>query len=82
MDTQELQRLIDATGLSYKVLGHALDANPKVVMAWYTGNRKPRHPKMVKKALQMLVLERSGRITDALILRTVELIEAVDERRK
>lgn len=64
---KELQALIDATGLSYPTLGSLLDANPKVVMAWYTGNRKPRHPAMLKKALQLIVLEQKGVITDKLI---------------
>ena len=75
---KELQALIDATGLSYPTLGSLLDANPKVVMAWYTGNRKPRHPAMLRRALQLIVLEQRGIITakliDAAALRTVSII--------
>lgn len=63
----DIRALIDATGLSYATLASLLDANPKVVMAWYTGNRKPRHPAMLKKALQLVVLEQRGIITDKLI---------------
>lgn len=67
LNSATIRTLIDATGLSYPALGSLLDANPKVVMAWYTGNRKPRHPAMLKKALQLIVLEQRGVITDKLI---------------
>jgi DNA-binding transcriptional regulator YiaG len=63
----ELRGLIDATGLTYSRLAEQLDANDKVVMAWYTGRRKPRHPAMLKRALQLIVLERRGVITEKLL---------------
>lgn len=63
----ELRTLIDATGLTYLQLASLLDANAKVVMSWYTGSRKPRHPAMLKRALQMVVLEQRGVISAKLI---------------
>jgi len=66
-EQDEIRTLIDAAGLTYSVLASLLDANAKVVMAWYTGNRKPRHPAMLKKALQIIVLEQRGIITEKLL---------------
>jgi len=63
----ELRALIDATGLTYPQLAERLDANAKVVMAWYAGSRKPRHPAMLKKTLQLILLEQRGVITAKLI---------------
>lgn len=68
----ELRTLIDATGLTYPVLAALLDANPKVVMAWRNGTRKPRHPAMLRRALQMIVLKQRGVITAKLIEETTE----------
>lgn len=68
----ELRALIEATGLTYPALAALLDANPTVVMSWYTGRRQPRHPAMLRRALQLIVLEQRGIVTAKLIEQTTE----------
>lgn len=65
----ELRTLIEATGLSYPRLAERFNCNPKTVMGWYTGNRPPAMPGLVKCALQLIVLEQRGVVTAKLVER-------------
>lgn len=62
-----LASLAKATGLSNRALAEMLDADEITVWRWLSGERKPRHPAMLKRALQLIVLEQKGVITDKLI---------------
>lgn len=70
-DLAELQCLAALTGMSHKTLGSLLDVDERSLMRWLTGTRKPRHPAMLKKALELIVLEQRGIVT-------AKLIEQVD----
>jgi len=63
----ELRTLIESTGLTYARLAERFQCNPKTVMGWYTGNRPPAMPGLVKCALQLIVLEQRGVVTEKLI---------------
>jgi hypothetical protein len=62
-----LSSLIEATGLNYTALGKQLDVDPLTLSRWANGERPPTHYAMVIKALQLIVLEERGVITDKLI---------------
>lgn len=62
-----LSSLIEATGLNYTALAKHLDVDPLTLSRWVNGERPPNHPAMLKKALQLIVLEQKGVITDKLI---------------
>lgn len=62
-----LASLAAATGLSNVQLAEKLDCDDQVLAYWLSGERKPRHPAMLKKALQLIVLEQKGVIADKLI---------------
>lgn len=62
-----LASLAAATGLNNVQLAGLLDCDDQVLAYWLSGERKPRHPAMLKKALQLIVLEQKGVITDKLI---------------
>ena len=70
LDLAELQRLASLTGMSHKTLGSLLDVDERSLMRWLSGERKPRHPAMLKKALQMIILEQRGIVTAKLIEET------------
>lgn len=59
--------LIEAMGLTYTALAKHLDVDPLTLSRWVNGERPPNHPAMLKKALQLIVLEQRGVITDKLI---------------
>ena len=63
----ELRTLIEQTGLPYARLAERFNCHPKTIMGWYTGNRPPAMPGLVKCALQLIVLEQRGVITTQLI---------------
>lgn len=67
----ELRTLIEATGLTYPQLAERFGAHPKTIMGWYTGKRPPALPKLVKCALQLIVLEQCGVITTKLVEQAV-----------
>lgn len=67
MKQSELQRLAAATGLNYRALASLLDTDERSLSRWLSGERKPRHPAMLKKALQLIVLEQRGILTAKLI---------------
>ena len=58
-----LSSLIEATGLNYRALAAMLDVDPLTLSRWVNGERPPNHPAMLKKALQLIVLEQRGLIT-------------------
>jgi transcriptional regulator with XRE-family HTH domain len=62
-----LSSLIEATGLTYTALAKQLDVDPLTLSRWANGERPPNHPGMLMKALQLIVLEQRGIITDKLI---------------
>ena len=66
----ELQRLAALTGMSHKTLGSLLGVDERSLMRWLTGTRKPRHPAMLKKALELIILEQRGIVTAKLIEET------------
>ena len=70
MTTAELKQLITATGLSMLQLCEMLDTDYRSLLRWLSGERKPRHPAMLKKALQLVVLEQRGVITEKVIIYT------------
>lgn len=59
-----LASLAAATGLNNVQLAEKLDCDDQVLSYWLSGERKPRHPAMLKKALQLIVLEQCGLITE------------------
>lgn len=65
-----LGSLVAATGLSNRALAEKLDTDEQSLARWVAGERKPRHPAMLKKALQLIVLEQRGIITAKLIEET------------
>lgn len=69
----ELNALANAAGLTHAELGRLLDADARTVTRWLSGERPPRHFAMLKKAMQLVVLEQSGVIT-ARLLEVTEII--------
>ena len=67
MKQSELQNLPAATGLSYRALASLLDTDERSLSRWLSGERKPRHPAMLRRALQLIVLEQRGVITERMI---------------
>lgn len=66
-DLAELNRLADATGMTYRTLASLLDVDERSLMRWLSGEREPRHPAMLRRALQLIVLEQRGEITAKLL---------------
>ena len=62
-----LSSLIEATGLNYRTLAAMLDVDPLTLSRWVNGERPPNHPAMLRKALQLIVLEQHGILTAKLI---------------
>lgn len=62
-----LASLAEATGLNNVQLAALLDCDDQVLAYWLSGERKPRHPAMLRRALQLIVLEQRGIITSKLI---------------
>lgn len=62
-----LSSLIEATGLTYTALAKQLDVDPLTLSRWVNGERPPNHPAMLKRALQLIVLEQRGVLTERLI---------------
>lgn len=69
METEELQKLIDILGLPHTQVAALLDVEKQTLSRWLSGARPMRHPAMVRKALQMCILERRGVITAKLVNR-------------
>lgn len=67
MKTEELQKLIDILGLPLVAVAALLDAEKQTLARWLSGARPMRHPAMVRKALQMCILEQRGVITAKLV---------------
>lgn len=65
-----LSSLIEATGLNYTALAKQLDVDPLTLSRWVNGERPPNHPAMLKRALQLIVLEQRGVVTAKLIEET------------
>ncbi len=65
-----LSSLIEATGLTYTALAKNLDVDPLTLSRWANGERPPNHPAMLRRALQLIVLEQRGVITAKLIEET------------
>lgn len=72
MKKTSLADLAAATGLSYRALASLLDTDERSLSRWLSGERKPRHPAMLKKAMQLIVLEQRGMITERLIEQAVK----------
>ena len=68
-----LASLAEATGLNNVQLAELLDCDDQVLAYWLSGERKPRHPAMLKRALRLVVLEQRGVITAKLIEETMEV---------
>jgi len=66
----ELRALIEQTRLPYAALAERFGCHRTTVMGWYTGNRPPALPALVKCALQLIVLEQRGIVTAKLIEET------------
>lgn len=75
MNTEELQKLIDTLGLPLTTVASLLDAEKQTLARWLNGSRPMRHPAMVRKALQMCILEQRGVVTAKL----VEQVEGKNE---
>lgn len=67
MEPSELQRLLDILGLPLTQVAALLDVEKQTLARWLNGSRPMRHPAMVRKALQMIVLEQRGIVTAKLI---------------
>ena len=70
MKTDELQQLIDILGLPLVAVAALLDVEKQTLSRWLNGSRPMRHPAMVRKALQMIILEQRGGVTAKLIEQT------------
>jgi DNA-binding transcriptional regulator YiaG len=68
-----LASLAEATGLNNVQLAEKLDCDDQVLAYWLSGERKPRHPAMLKRALQLIVLEQRGVVTAKLIEQAMEV---------
>lgn len=62
-----LASLVEAAGLSYRALAQMLGVDEQTLSRWLKGERPPNHFPMLKKALQLIVLEQRGVITAKLI---------------
>mgnify|MGYP003393496812 CR=1 FL=1 len=69
MKTEELQQLIDILGLPLTAVAALLDVEKQTLARWLNGSRPMRHPAMVRKALQMCILEQCGVVTAKLVER-------------
>ena len=67
MKTEELQKLIDTLGLPLTAVAALLDVEKQTLSRWLSGSRPMRHPAMVRKALQMCILEQRGVVTAKLV---------------
>jgi len=67
MKTEELQKLIDILGLPHTQVAALLDVEKQTLARWLSGARPMRHPAMVRKALQMIILEHRGIVTARLV---------------
>jgi len=72
MNANELKQLIGATGLPLVRISEMLDTDYRSLCRWISGEREPRHPAMLKKALQLIALEQHGLITERLIEQTTK----------
>ena len=70
MEPSELQRLLDILGLPLTQVAALLDVEKQTLARWLNGSRPMRHPAMVRKALQMVILEQRGIVTAKLIEET------------
>lgn len=70
MEPSELQRLLDILGLPLTQVAALLDVEKQTLARWLNGSRPMRHPAMVRKALQMIILEQRGIVTAKLIEET------------
>jgi hypothetical protein len=68
-ERDELKMLIKATGLTMAELAKELDIDHSSLVGYCTGTKRPRHPAMVRKALQMCILEQRGVVTAKLVER-------------
>jgi hypothetical protein len=66
-DLTELNNLVTATGMTYKLLGSLLDVDERTLARWVSGERAPNHPNAIKKAIQLILLEQQGALTDKAI---------------
>lgn len=67
MKTEELQKLIEILGLPLVAVAALLDVEKQTLSRWLSGARPMRHPAMVRKALQMTILEQRGVVTAKLV---------------
>lgn len=67
MEPFELQRLLETLGLPLTQVAALLDVEKQTLARWLSGSRPMRHPAMVRKALQMIILEQRGIVTAKLI---------------
>ena len=74
MKTDELQQLIDILGLPLVAVAALLDVEKQTLARWLNGSRPMRHPAMVRKAIQMIILEQRGVVT-------AKLIEQIETKR-
>lgn len=72
MKTTELQHLLSILGLPHTAVAALLDVEKQTLSRWLSGARPMRHPAMVRKALQMCILERRGIVTSELVERTAQ----------
>lgn len=63
----EIADLIAATGLPQSAVARFLDVQPTTLNRWLAGTQKIQHPAMLRKALQMIVLENKGMISERLV---------------
>ncbi len=74
MKPSELKLLLDILGLPLVAVAALLDVEKQTLARWLNGSRPMRHPAMVRKALQMIILEQRGVVT-------AKLIEQVETKR-
>jgi hypothetical protein len=67
MKPSELQKLLDILGLPHTAVAALLDVEKQTLARWLNGSRPMRHPAMVRKALQMCILEQHGVVTGKLV---------------
>lgn len=69
MKPAELQALLNILGLPLTAVASLLDVEKQTLARWLSGARPMRHPAMVRKALQMCILEQRGVVTAKLVER-------------
>lgn len=74
MKPKTIPELIELTGLSQRQLAELLDIDHRSLSAIVNG-RKFRHPAMLRRSLQLIVLEQRGIVTDELIEASAGRIE-------